>query len=279
MAGGIGGVIAVVAGSDDKDIAGPHNLCNGLGQVVLAVMRAIRCADAHADNVGLAHTVGVAVDITDTIGDLDGRQAGAHLTDGTQHDIGPGSHAAIAAHMGTGGNAGCVGAVGGRFVIGGQPQYLVVEEYRAREDRLLVPRGMAALVARVIHPDDAATRGVLSATECQMPIIKAHIDNADNDPATVVVVRHVVGQAVHHIDDMGSPHGAVGAQRQAGTDLDIFHPGKGGNLFKLADGHLGCDEAVKLAADNHSGLLQVGYGTGIIHGNEAINHFLSVNHV
>ena len=220
---GISGVAAVVARSNDKHLARAYELGNSLGQVVPAVVGAVGCAHAHADNERFAHTVGVATDIPDAVCHFDSRQARTHLAHGTQDDIGSRGHASITVDMGSSSNARGVGAVCALSIVSGQCKNLVVNEHRPGQNRTPVSDLVARFVTRVIDPGNATQRWIVRIPESPVLIIKTRINDTDNDSRAIIIEWQIVGSAVQHIDDMGGIHGAVRAQFNPGADLNITH--------------------------------------------------------
>ena len=85
-----------------------------------------------------------------------------------------------------------------------------------------------------------------------MLVIKASIDDADDDAGAVIIHRQTITVTVNHLAGVSHAQGAVGAHFQHTTPLHLQHARQTRNLLKARDGNLSGNKAVKLRSDNRA---------------------------
>ena len=161
--------------------------------------------------------------------------------------------------------------------VGGQGVNLLVHEDGAWHLAGSAPGGVTCIVLGVINPDDTAAAWVIGVTECQVLIVKARVDDADDDSGAVITLRQTVIGAVEDLPCMCHNQCGVGAQFQELADFHIGYAGHPGNLGQLVHGNLGRGKVVKFAVDDYPLGLQGLEYIPVVKTDESVHHFNAVD--
>ena len=110
-----------------------------------------------------------------------------------------------------------------------------------------------------------------------MLVVKACINDADDNARAVITLRQAVFGAVDYLAGVSHAQGGVGAQVNKLADFHIDNTRHLSNLGQFVHGYLGRDEFVKVTVDDYTLCLQGIENTLVVNFYEGVHHFYAID--